>query len=98
MDEGADTEAEVGDGENRGDGLGVDSEGSLSSAIQGGGEFEEGAGSAEEGKETHQQGGVHEVFAEVFLLAKEAKNEQDGAQIGWDQGGFVDSSGEEKGP
>ena len=40
---------------------------------------------------------MHDVLAEAFLLAKEAKNEKDGAQVGWDQGGFVDSSGEEKG-
>ena len=98
MDEGANAEPEVGDGKNRGDGLGVDGEGSLSGAVESGGEFEEGAGSAEEGKETHQQCGVHDVLAEVFLLAKEAENEKGGAQIGWDQGGFMDSSGEEKGP
>ena len=98
MDKGADTEAEVGDGENRGDGLGVDGKGSLGGAIEGGGEFEEGACGAKEGKETHQQGGVHDVLAEVFLLAEESEDEQDGAQISRDQGGFVNSSGKGKGP
>ena len=61
MDEGANAEPEVGDGKNRGDGLGVDGEGSLGGAVESGGKFEEGAGSAEEGKETHQQCGVHAV-------------------------------------
>ena len=98
MDEGADAEAEVGNGKNRGGGLGVDGEGSFGGALKRGGEFEEGAGGAKEGKETHQEGGVHDVFPQVFLLAEEAENEQGGAQISGDEGGFVDGSGEKKGP
>ncbi len=98
MDEGADAEAEVGNGKNRGGGLGVDGEGSFGGSLKRGGEFEEGAGGAKEGKETHQEGGVHDVFPQVFLLAEEAENEKGGAQISGDEGGFVDGSGKEKGP
>ena len=98
MDKGADAEGEEGNGKNGGGGLGVDGEGALGGAVESGGKFEEGAGGAKEGEETHQQGGMHDVFAEVFLLAEEAENEKSGAQIGGDEGGFMDGSGEKKGP
>ena len=96
MDEEADAEGEIGDGKGGGDGLGVDGEGSLGGAVEGGGEFQQGAGGAEQGKESDEQGGVHDMFAEVFLLAEEAENEEDGAQVGGDEGGFMDGSGQEK--
>ena len=98
MDEGANAEPEVGDGKNRGDGLGVDGEGSLGGAVERGGELEEGAGGAKKGEETHQQGGVHDVLAEVFLLAKEAQDQKNRAQISRDQGSFMDGACQEKGP
>lgn len=70
MDKGADAEGEEGDGKNGGGGLGVDGEGTLGGAVKGGGKFKEGAGGSEESEQDHQQGGMHHVFAEVFLLAE----------------------------
>ena len=98
LDKGADAEAEVGNGEPGGDGLGVNGKRAFSRAVEGGREFEEGARGTKKGEESHQQGGVHHVFAQVFLLAKKSQNQKDGAQIGRDEGGFVDGSRQEKGP
>jgi hypothetical protein len=97
LDERADAEGEVGDGKGGSEGLGVDGEGSLGGAIEGGGEFEEGAGGAEQGEESDEEGGVHDMFAEVFFLAEEAEHEEDGAQVGGDEGGFMDGPGKKKG-
>ena len=97
MDKGADAEGEEGNGKNGGGGLGVDGEGALGGAVESGGKLKEGAGGAKEGEETHQQGGVHDVFPQVFLMAEEAEDEKGGAQISGDEGGFVDGSGKEKG-
>ncbi len=96
MDEGADAEGEVGDGKGGSEGLGVDGEGSLGGAVESGGKLKERAGGAEQGEETHQQGSMHDMFAEVFLLAEQAQHEEDGTQVGRDEGGFMDCSGEEK--
>ena len=96
MDEGADAEGQEGNGKNGGGGLGVDGGGACGGAVEGGGEFGEGAGGAKEGKESHEEGGVHEVFAEVFLLAEESENQQDDAKVGGDESGFVDGAGEEE--
>jgi len=70
LDKGADAEGEEGDGKNGGGGLCVDGEGTLGGAVEGGGKLEEGAGGAEESEQDHQQGGMHHVFTEVFLLAE----------------------------
>ena len=72
MDKGADAESEEGDRKNGGGRLGVDGEGTLGRAVEGGGKPEKGAGGAKEGQQDHQQGGMHDVFAEVLLLAKQA--------------------------
>lgn len=98
LDKGADAEAEVGDRKPRGDGLGVDGEGAFGRTIEGGGKLEKGARGAEKGEESHQQGGVHPMFAEVFLLTEESQDEKNGAEIGGDEGGFMNSPGQEKGP
>ncbi len=98
LDKGTDAEAEVGDREHRRDGLGVNGERAFGRAVEGGGELEEGARGAEKGEESHQQGGVHHMFAKVFLLTEESKDEKDGAEISRDEGGFMDGPGQEKGP
>lgn len=98
LDKGADAEAEVGNREHRSDGLGVDGERALGRAVEGGGELKEGARGSEKGKESHQQGGMHHMFAEVFLLTEKSQDEKDGAEISRDEGGFMDGSGQKKGP
>lgn len=37
------------------------------------------------------------MFPEVFLLAKQAKDKEDDAKVGGDQGGFVNGPGKGKG-
>jgi len=98
LDKGADAESEEGDRKNGGGRLGVDGEGTLGGAVEGGGKLEKGARGAEKGEESHQQGGVHHMLAEVFLLTEKSENEKDGPEIGGDEGGFMDGSGQEKGP
>ena len=78
--------------------MGVNGKGTLGRAVEGGGKFEEGAGGAKESEQDHQQGGMHHMLAEVFLLTEKSQNEKDGAEIGGDEGGFMDGSGQEKGP
>lgn len=77
--------------------MGVDGEGAFGSAVESGGELEQGADGAKQGEEPHQQGGMHDMFAEVFLLSKEAQPKKHRAQIGWNEGGFMDRPGEEEG-
>ncbi len=72
MDKGADAKSEEGDRKNSSGRLGVDGEGALGRAVEGGGKLEKGAGGAKESEQDHQQGGMHHVFAEVLLLAKQA--------------------------
>ena len=75
MDKRADAKGEEGDRKNGGGGLGIDGEGSLGRAGEGGGKLEKGAGSAEESKQGHQQGGMHHVFAQILLLAKQPEDQ-----------------------
>jgi len=97
LDKGADAEGEEGNGKNGGSSLGVNGEGALGGAVKSGGKFEEGAGGAEESEQDDQQGGMHDVFAEVFLLAEQAKDQEDDPEVGRDESGFVDSAGQEEG-
>ena len=77
--------------------MSVDGEGAFGGAVEGRGELEEGAGGAEQGEQSHEEGGVHDMFAEVFLSAQQAKNQKDYAEVGGDQGGFGDRTGKGKG-
>ena len=97
MDKGTDAEGEEGDGKKGGGGLGVDGGGTFRGAGEGRGELEEGAGGAEEGEKGDEQGAVHDVFAEVFLLAEEAEHEEDDSEVAGDQGGWMDRAGQKKG-
>ena len=41
---------------------------------------------------------MHHMFPEVFLLAEESQDEKNAAEVGRNEGGFMDGSGQEKGP
>ena len=71
MDEGADAEGEVGDGKGGSEGLGVDGEGSLGGAIEGGGEFQQGAGGAIAGDEDGR------IRTQSWKQKQKANNETD---------------------
>lgn len=78
--------------------MGVNGEGALGGAIEGGRKLQEGTRGTEKGEETHEQGGVHHVFAEIFFLTKKSQNKQDNAEVGWNQRCFMNGSRKEKGP
>ena len=97
MDKRTNPEGQVSNRKNGGGGLGVDGEGALRGAVEGGRKFQEGAGGAEKREQNNKKGGVDHVFAEIFLMGEETQDQQDDPEIAGNQGSFMDSTGQEEG-
>ena len=64
--------------------------------IENGGETGEGAGGTGEGEEGDEDGGVHDVHAEIFFFGGEAEEQENNAEAGGDEGGVVGGTGEKE--
>ena len=64
--------------------------------IEDGGEATKGAGGAGESEEGDEDGGVHDMFAEIFLFGGQAEAEEDESESGGDKGGVVGGAGKEE--
>lgn len=97
MDKRADAKGEIGDRKSRGDSLGVNGRRALGRAGKGSREFGERADSSEQGQQYDDHGGMHDMLPEVFLAPQKTQEEQSASNVGGDQGGWMDGSGEEEG-
>ena len=91
-----DSEGEVGEGESGVDRLGDDGGGAFGRVIEDGGEPGEGAGGAGKGEEGDEDGGMHDVHAEIFLFGGEAEDQEDQTKAGGNEGGVVGGAGEDE--
>ena len=97
MDKRTNPEGQVSNRKSGGGGLGVNGEGALGGAVEGGGKFQEGASGAEKREQSHEQGGMDHVFPELFILTEKTENQENDSKVTRDQGGFMDGTGKEEG-
>ena len=76
--------------------MGDNGSGTFGGVIKNRGETGEGAGGAGKSEERDQHGGVHDVFAEIFLFCGETENQKHETESGRNQGGVVGGAGEDK--